>query len=404
MSSKIQLVNYSGESTIKKFKVNKLSSPESFDDYEINIIDLSDVHVWRYDGEMPNSINIIADMKSIASMSKVTKNKILIILPQNISMKYNNIYRGGLLSSIYLKDNIGLINGIVDILLNGAFTENNFVMYNKTQSNFNGLSINSDFVFKDNRHFIPLTTSMNKKAVTTVQHGSNGFITSLNLSSERAFEVFFEELKWSTCSEEIPEWIYEEKFFDDEDLYKRMNELKAEKENIINEIKVVSEKLEENLFYKSALYESGDALVNVVNMMLKEMVGYNFENFEDKKEEDFLFEIDGDVFIGEIKGIGTNIKRSNISQTDTHRNIYIEKDENAEKNVYAIAIINRQRDLPLKKRESVPQDIIKVAKIYGVLIITMETLLRMYEKFKNKGLTKDDIVNYLKKDAGILEL
>ena len=53
MDNNVQLVNYSGESTIKKFKVNKLSSPEPFDDYEINIIDLSDVYVWRYDGDTP---------------------------------------------------------------------------------------------------------------------------------------------------------------------------------------------------------------------------------------------------------------------------------------------------------------------------------------------------------------
>lgn len=85
----IQFINYSGDFNSSKFKVNRLSSPESFDDYNVNIIDLSDANNWKNMGTSIQNINNISDIKTLSAMIRKTSNKILVILPQNISFKYN---------------------------------------------------------------------------------------------------------------------------------------------------------------------------------------------------------------------------------------------------------------------------------------------------------------------------
>ena len=45
------------------------------------------------------------------------------------------------------------------------------------------------------------------------------------------------------------------------------------------------------------------------------------------KKEDFNFEIDDKVFIGEIKGVTSNVKNANVSQLDTHVQNYIDEHE-----------------------------------------------------------------------------
>ena len=134
------------------------------------------------------------------------------------------------------------------------------------------------------------------------------------------------------------------------------------------------------------------------------MVNYEPEKFIDKKEEDFLFENNGNVFIGEIKGINSNINRSNVTQTATHKDLYMEIEGNENKKVYAIAIINRQRTRPLNERDKVTDDVINLAKMNNVLIIKIETLLQLFDNFRQNKITKDNVLNLFMSETGILEL
>ena len=203
--------------------------------------------------------------------------------------------------------------------------------------------------------------------------------------------------------EECPEWVYREKFLDDDVLVENIEKLNAEKKVLEEKIEQNLSKLDKNLFYKSILYATGDQLVNVVNHMLDEMIGYDFDKFVDKKEEDFCIEKEDVVYIGEIKGITSNVKRSNVTQVATHKNLYLEKEGNEDKNALAIAIINRQRNKPIAERDEVPEDIKKVAQLNEVLVITSETFLKIYESFRNGELKSEDIKELLKQ-KGLLEL
>ena len=64
-------------------------------------------------------------------------------------------------------------------------------------------------------------------------------------------------------------------------------------------------------------------MVSVVNIMLKEMVGYKYDEFNDTKDEDFLFENNGVFSIGEIQGISSNVKRSNVLQAAMHKSVFL---------------------------------------------------------------------------------
>ena len=88
-----------------------------------------------------------------------------------------------------------------------------------------------------------------------------------------------------------------------------------EAESNIEEAKRIIDKNNE---YKSILYTNGDRLVTVVLEILERMLGCDFSEFEDLKNEDFLATVNGLIFIGEIKGVNHNVKSENIAQLDRH--------------------------------------------------------------------------------------
>lgn len=164
--------------------------------------------------------------------------------------------------------------------------------------------------------------------------------------------------------------------------------------------------IESNNKMKSILYTTGDELVDVVFEILEEITGGDLSEFEDTKEEDFLFDLNGKRYIGEIKGVSKNVKGTNISQLETHFRSYLEKNENEnEDNVHAILVINHQRDKPLLQREPVHQNTINLAKRNKSLIVETNKLLTMLEKYRNKELTRERCIELLSdKDSGILKI
>lgn len=408
MKEKIQIINLKENEPIEGIKFNLFRSPESFDDYDINIIDLSQQSVWYNRGCNIDKLNINNDLSSISEMIKVSSSKILILLPQNITFMFNygrNAHQqtDHYQNSIELKNCISILNSIINKLL-GSSIKDSLILYNKTKTKIQDKLIESDFVFSEDFLGEIITTSNNQKSITTIGQQETYF-TTLDLSKNNYAELlpYLREINWLGDDEEFPEWIDEIDFLDDLELKNNQNELIQKKNEISKEIDEISDKICHNLYYKSILYTSGDQLVAVVNQMLYEMLGYNYKDFVDLKEEDFRIEKEDVVFIGEIKGITSNVKRSNISQTATHRDFYLEIAGNENKKAYAIAIINSQRFKPLKEREPVHQDIVKLAKMNDVLIITSDTFLKVYEKFRHKQLNSDDIKTMFC-NKGLLEI
>ncbi len=403
LKEKIQFINYSGEFESENFVVNNLSSPESFDDYDINIIDLSSKEIWRNDSAFANSINSYQDIKNISIMLHKINSKILVVLPQNLEYEYALNYineKLEYLHSLELKNCLSLVNMIIEKLLNISY-ERNWLLYSRTKSLIANKEFSSDFVFRNFGKIVTLSAS--KTLITTILTGGITF-TTLNLQTEKDFQSMFEQLKWTTTEEVVPEWIKDVNFFNDNQL--RQDELEKEEQlkKITLEMSTIKNKLNENLFYKSILYKTGESLVEVVNVMLKDMLNYNYENFVDEKEEDFLINYDDKYFIGEIKGVNSNITRSIVSQTATHRDLFLEKEGNQDKKAFAIAIINRQKNKNLVERDFITEDVINLAKSNDVLIIPAEQFLKLYEMFKNNQITSSKIVDLLSSQKGVINL
>ena len=389
---KIQYINYSGKFTTTNFTVNKLSSLESFDDYDISIVDLSDSDIWRNNGSSEGSINCINDIYTLGHQVNSTKNKVIIILPQNITYRYyltNGKYR----YSYRLKDDNHIISFILETILYRGCPYS--VIYNKTRSNIQGKLISCDFTFNTigiGKEQI-IVSAIAGTAITLIRH-ANSYLTTLHIVTEEDVLNLISEIGLNKqVEEEIPEWFDFIEFFNDKELNNALQEKNEKIDSLQKEKEEIEKEIDENNFYKGILYKNGQGLVDIVNQMLKDIFGYDYENFVDRKEEDFRFEYNGIHYIGEIKGISSNVKRTNISQTANHRDYFMEIDGNEKLKTNAIAIINRQRQMTPSDREKVSNDIEEYARKNDVLLILAEDFLRLYEQFKKDEITTEGIVD-----------
>lgn len=169
-------------------------------------------------------------------------------------------------------------------------------------------------------------------------------------------------------------------------------------------IKKAAYVLERNKRYKSILYTSGDELVLVVFEILKEIFEWNLDSFKDVKEEDFNIEYDNKEYIGEIKGITSNVKNANVSQLDNHVQNYLDEHDIDSGKIKSLLIINYQRSKALNNREKVNDKTVALAKRNGSLIIETFTLLKMFEKYLNNELSKADCLQLINSNIGLLKI
>ena len=87
----IQYITFNGRNVNDKFKNSKLSAPDSFIDFSINIIALSDDKIWENRANDYLNLDCSKDLEIISKMIRSSDNKTLVILPQNKTFKYNYI-------------------------------------------------------------------------------------------------------------------------------------------------------------------------------------------------------------------------------------------------------------------------------------------------------------------------
>jgi len=365
-----------------------LSAPKAFDSFDINIIDLSSNYVWRNTGKSPENINCCKDLYNISDMIDNSMNrKVVIILPQNISFYYYH-YLQDYCKSIELKN---YLDGIVKILINDLSIpyfvlgyENNITLIG------NNDKFKSAFYFKEFEGNV-ITSAIDSNKATTINY-NDYYFTTLAIECRNDLLNFLFNTKLVVLQEEIPNWLNEYSFYNDNEL--KNIKVKKEKEivSLKKELESIEKSIIDNLYFKRILIESGDALVEIVFKILNDIFSINLFEFEDKKAADFIFKYNQTTFIGEIKGINTNVKKSNVSQLDDHYCNYIEdKMEDEIKNIKQLLIITHQRLIELNKRQPVADAEITKAKNNNALIIEGETLLKIYEKYKNGELLVDDI-------------
>lgn len=399
----------------KVYKISKLGEIQALDDFEICIVDLSNEYIWRYNGSTPNNVNCYRDLITIKeAIINSNTTKIVIVFPQNKNFYYTRTYEyiGGskqysFENSIQLKDNkINLIKIINDSLFKLEKLE---LAFEKTKTVCEAESIDADFNFINYKEqkFESVTCSENSNKVTTIKK-DNILLTTLNILKDvDILKLFINNYcRDNIQKEEIPDWINNIKFFDDEQL----NQNKDKNLTKINELKQenieIDKKLNKNLEYKSILYTNGDELVKVVLEMLDEMLEYNSSEFVDENKEDFLIKKEDVTFVGEIKGLSSAVQNKNISQLEVHIQNYFDKlqEEGKEEKVKGLLVINHQRNKPLEERQAIHEHQKNLANKYGSLIIETQTLLKIYEKLKLGNMTKEECKNLLEDNIGVLEI
>ncbi|MGL5685158.1 MAG: hypothetical protein ACRCXQ_05130, partial [Vagococcus fluvialis] len=396
---KIQTIGLSEENKLNIHKNNysRINYPESLDVYDLNIIDMSSENVWRTSSHVTNFLDIDEDLTNLKLMIENSNNtKILVLLPQNINFFYDSYYRRIEIKRM-LNDFQNHLKKIIDLPFRDIIFEPNSTKVGKQK-------IKSDFYFLPNQGLSPskeLTNSIGSEKMTTICNSKENIIfTSLNMNEIEDIYIFLEEIGLMRSTLEIePEWMKDVKILDDEN---QIETIRLSEERIRNEQILINDskkKLEKNNRYKSILYTQSDDLVEVVFEMMEEMLGIDLSEFVDDRKEDIGFKINGEYFIGEIKGINSNVKSTNLSQLDLHLNNFVEKTNGIqEENVRRLLIINHQRSKSLADRDPIDIKQVNFAETkYKSLIIETETLLKLFEKFRTEEISREEVIEMFRR-------
>lgn len=399
----IQVITYSGKDnkyySDGTIDLHSLKNARSLEEYEVNVIDLSAESLWTNARRDHNTINAANDFMSLRKMISRAKNtKILIVLPQNVNYRYN--YNGhGYTFECELKDMLPKLSCALLSELYLPF-ENVDIEYEITRTNLEGKDFDAAFFFPDEDGILKSSRSNQATAIKLNQI----WVTSLKIDSLNELFIILRALSIISSSVSIPEWLENYQMFDDNKCYTTIAEstdvIAKEKEKI----RVAKEKLEQNAYFKSILISSGDELVHVVFDILEELFGCDLSAFIDEKKEDFIFEHEGIVYIGEIKGVNHNVKSENVSQLDVHYQGYLEDHPEKKDKVKPLLIMNCQKNKDIRERESIQETQIKLAERNGSLIIDSFGLLKILEQYRNGILSRDQINSIFSSQKGVLKL
>ena len=387
----------------KEYEVSDFKNPKAFEDFELNILDLGFENLWYNKSRAKDSINMIKDLmhyKNIISDSDNTK--ILIIIPQNIIYNYyfaNDKYY----SNEYLKN---MLKFIEELFVNHIFAYAFQLNFATTNTTLKGTNIKADFYFNKqcfNKEERILESDTSKK-LTTIKVKENLYYTTLDLmKNKESLEAFLQCTKIIRNEETAePEWVKEVNILDDVEIKDKVKQLENSIKDLEEKKMIEIQKLIENNKIKSILYQTDKNLQIMIIQMLNEMLEYEDKDFVDKMEEDYKIKKDDITFIIETKGLLRNVKGEDISKTLNHVEIYLDELEEKEltENVKGIYIVATQRNKKVEKREKTPDRQITLAKRNNVLIIRTEQFLKLFEAYRNKKISTDEIKELFKKEIG----
>jgi len=408
---KIQVISYNKqrEKDFGSITVSTLRSPKSLDEYDVNIIDLtSQEGLWCNQGSSYKTINSIYDFVSIASMVENSKKaKIVYVFPLNTSFPYayvgypSNKYTG----KVLIKDCLNVVcNEILDKVLPTTARKVTLAFEN-TRTSIAGKTYEADFYFCNSPTGI--TQSDLSEKITTVVLGERVYGTTLNVvTTQEELVEYINYLFGSKDRTEVPDWMDGIDFADDRCQKKNIEQNQTIIDKAQQRIEEANEVLEKNARYKSILYTNSNELVEVVFDILEHILGCDLSGFEDIRKEDFLIKTNNCTFVGEIKGVTSNIKYEHVSQVELHYRGYLDRleEEGLKEKVKQILIMNPFRTKPLDKREPVCEDQIKLAERNECLIIETNTLLRAFEKFCNGEIDVQKCIDVFSSEVGLLSL
>ena len=386
--------------------ISDYGSPRAMDDFDINVIDLSYESLWESNERQIMSLNRNNDLSSISNMVNNSENAIIVyVYPQNISYHY---YRmdGKYKNNRKLKDIINSFGGVIRICegLPDGFEPH--VLFEPTITRIGNKNYEADFHFEQIFGKC-LTESETSKKPTTVRYYNNIVVTTLDIcKSIYDIEEFIGCILPDDKNNDIPDWLKEYEFGNDNE---QKNMILMSEEQILELQKKIEEaehRLKENNRYKSILCNNGDSLVEVVFEILEKLFDCDLSGFVDEKKEDFIIEKNGLVFIGEIKGVTSNVKSEHVSQLEVHYQTYM--DEHHEKidesNVHSLLIINPFRTKKISARDPVHERQINLAIRNNSLIIETITLLHIFELYLRGSISSNQCIEIMSSKTGILSV
>lgn len=396
---------YTYESKISTMDFSKIASPNSLDQYEVNIIDFSSDSLWRFKGSSCSNIDDIQDFKNLKIIiDRSKKTKFVFIFPQNGKFYYNySDSLGYFYNSIEIKNNLTYINYILSQCIE---TEDIKLIYedNKTKIGDNLLESSFYFELNDRLQFDEVTSSISGK-LTSFKLKEHLYSTLNFHNNLDALQQLLINCSFIKQKSKAPLWFNTISRLNDNELHNKREELIKNSEEIQNKIQENEFLIAKNNEYKSILYSNGPELERVVIELVEKIFNNDLSSFVDMKKEDFFFVYENTHFIGEIKGVNTNLKNSHLSQLNTHVEEYLDKNSITEEFVKGILIINTSRKTAPEKREPPHEDQIAKAKNkYGFLVVRTEDLLTIYEKLLDKSLDVNTIIDKFKNQKGLIQI
>lgn len=379
--------------------ISPLNCPLAIDEYDVNIIDLSDENLW-INSHQPKvgTIDAINDFDSIKTMvEKKRIAKIVYVFPQNCNMRYKHPH----VMEVPLKDCLELVGEIVRRVL-PSFANLPSIIYENSNTIVSSEKYQASFYFDEIRR--PVTYAISNK-ITTIERANDVFITSLNiLNNAKELSLFLNNLFEEQDYNNKPEWINDVYFYDDIEIEERISKCNSQIAVLQDEIIALKERQANNDRIKSILYSTGDVLVKSVFNILEEILDYDLSTFKDEKREDFLITKDRYTIIGEIKGVNSNVKYDHITQVEVHKGIYLDEktDDELQTSIHQILIICPFREKPVNARKPINTQQIKLAERNGCLIVTTDVLLKLYESFLNGNVTPNACEKLFIENAGLL--
>lgn len=402
----IQVISYDNKIESQgNIECSYLDSPKALDDYDINIIDLSAEEMWRYESYEVGRVDTLKDLMTIYKMVQSRKiASVIYVFPQNVVYTYKFRY-----SNNHFKEKL---KNIISEITTETFSLTIYppkllpnIVYGSTFTTISETQYSADFYFDSIANVC--TKSDKSEKPTTVKLANNTFVTTLDITRNvDDLKLYLSYLFEKKRHEAEPKWMEGISFGDDDMQKEFITENIKKIEDAKTEIKKAEEKLEENKKYKSILYTNGEELVEIVFLILEKLLDCDLSNFIDDKKEDFLIKKPQCTFIGEIKGVTSNVKYEHISQTEVHYRKYLDEleEKNAKENVKQLLIMNPFRNKPLEEREPVCSAQIELAIRNKCLIIETKVLLDVFEKFCNSDITSDKCISVFNKRSGLLSL
>lgn len=397
---KIQLLQDSPNYIFDQCDINTFSSPFSPDLYDLTIIDLSSRNIWTC-GESDSQLRYKNDFENIEKMLlNYPGKKYLFILPQDITYFYNYSERyQKYISSFELKNNILGTKNLLHDSFKVLDTAKYSLVYEPNLSLLGDEEIESRFVFKKNSCNGCIST-VNNNYYSCIEISKNIFVTTLFVNNQWVLGKILEEIFKDNEKECLPDWAEDYSFYNSASLKEKIKTNSEKQKSLIEELKKLNEQVCKNNHYKLVLTETGDKLVSVVFEMLEMMLEIDLKSFIDEHEADFIFDCLNWTLVGEIKGVSSNVRRDNISQTVYHKDRYISdcQDKNLaidKTKILPILIINRERDIPINDRHNIDAELIEYARSNDVRVLDSQNLLKLFENFLLRNIAKEEVMQFI---------